>query len=152
MVKEWLPTSNYWDPIRDRNEAFEIVDIRGFKKLGRTGYYLVQYKPRILDADDEFPLEFLEVRGRPWPLTEWLVTTELTRRTRVNDFLKKRKRWFAKITNIGGIEEVLERRVQEYKLLREQKYKLLRELKKRGKTVESGVIELDEDDGGNPKG
>ena len=55
MVKEWLPTSNYWDPIRDRNEAFEIVDIRGFKKLGRTGYYLVQYKPRIIDADDEFP-------------------------------------------------------------------------------------------------
>ena len=31
-------------------------------------------------------------------------------------------------------------------------FKLLRELKKRGKTVESGVIELDEDDGGNPKG
>ena len=49
---------NYWDPIRDMNEAFEIVDIRGFKELGRTGYYIVQYKPRILDADDEFPLEF----------------------------------------------------------------------------------------------
>ena len=47
---------------------------------------------------------------------------------------------------------MLERRVQEYRLLREQKYKLLRELKKGGKTVESGVIELDEDDGGNPKG
>ena len=46
---------------------------------------------------------------------------------------------------------MLERRIQEYKLLREQKYKLLRELKKRGKTVESGVIELDEDDGGNPR-
>ena len=29
------------------------------------------------------------------------------------------------------MEEVLERIVQEYKLLREQKYKLLRELKKR---------------------
>ena len=38
--------------------AFEIVDIRGFKKLGRTGNYLVQYKPRILNADDEFPLDF----------------------------------------------------------------------------------------------
>ena len=37
------------------NEAFEIVDIRGFKKLGRTGYYLVQYKLRILDADDLIP-------------------------------------------------------------------------------------------------
>ena len=41
LVKEWMSTSNYWDPIRDRNEAFEIVDIRGFRKLGRTGYYLV---------------------------------------------------------------------------------------------------------------
>ena len=47
------------------NEAFEIVDIRGFKKLGRTGYYLVQYKPRVLDADGEFPLEFPEMRERP---------------------------------------------------------------------------------------
>ena len=35
LVEEWLQTSNYWDPIRDRNEAFEIVDIRGFKELGR---------------------------------------------------------------------------------------------------------------------
>ena len=35
LVKERIPTSNYWDPIRDMNEAFEIVDIRGFKKLGR---------------------------------------------------------------------------------------------------------------------
>jgi len=25
------------------NEAFEIVDIRGFEELGNTGYYLVQY-------------------------------------------------------------------------------------------------------------
>jgi len=65
LVKEWISTSNYWDPIRNMNEAFEIVDIRGFKKLVRTGSYLVQYKPRILDADDEFPLEFPEVRGRP---------------------------------------------------------------------------------------
>ena len=35
LVKEWMQTYNYWDPIRDKNEAFEIVDIRGFKKLGR---------------------------------------------------------------------------------------------------------------------
>jgi len=66
LVKERMPTSKHWDPIRDKNEAFQIVDIRGFEKLGRTGYYLVQYKSRILDADDEFPLEFSEVRGRPW--------------------------------------------------------------------------------------
>jgi len=46
----------------------------------------------------------------------------------------------------------VERRVQDYKLLRDPKYKLLRELKKEGKTVESGVIELDEDDEGNPRG
>ena len=37
LVKEWLPTSNYWDPIRDMNEAFQIVDIRGFMKLSNTG-------------------------------------------------------------------------------------------------------------------
>ena len=46
--------------------------------MGRTGNYLVQYKPRMLDADDEFPLEFPEVRGRLWPLTDWLVASELT--------------------------------------------------------------------------
>jgi hypothetical protein len=57
--------------------AFEIVDIRGFKKLGRTGNYLVQYKPRILDADDEFLFEFSEVRGRPWPLTD-LISQKLS--------------------------------------------------------------------------
>ena len=113
LVKEWMPTSNYWDPTRDMNEAFEIVDIRGFKKLVRTGYYLVQYKPRILNADDEFPLEFPEVRGRPWPLIDWLVTGELTRRIGGNDFLKRRKEWFAEI-NIQGIEVGLEQRVQEY--------------------------------------
>ena len=67
-------------------------------------------------------------------------------------FNMKRKKLFAKITNIGGVEEVLVRRVQEYKLLREQKYKFVRELKKRGKTMASGVMEMDEDDGGNPKG
>ena len=71
------------------------MDIRGFKKLGRTGNYLVQYKPRMLDADDEFPLEFPEVRGKPWPLTDWLVTSELTRRIVGNDFLEMRKKWFA---------------------------------------------------------
>ena len=49
-MKEWMPTSNYWDPVRDMNEALVIVGIRGFKKLDNTGYYLVQYKPVILDA------------------------------------------------------------------------------------------------------
>ena len=77
MVKEWMPTYNFWDPIRDKNEAFEVVDIKGFKKSGNTGYYLVQYKPRILDADEEFPLEFPEMRGRPWLLTDWSLTREL---------------------------------------------------------------------------
>jgi hypothetical protein len=41
--------------------------------------------------------------------------------------LGRRKKWFA-VKNIKGTEVVLERRVQEYKLLREQKYKLLGEL------------------------
>jgi len=75
------------------------------------------------------------MRGRPWPLTEWLVTRKLTRTIRGNDFLKRRNKWRAKIKNVQGIEVVLERRVQEYqeyKLLREHKYNLLRELK-RGK-------------------
>ena len=89
--------------------------------------------------------------GRPRPLTDWLVTSELTGRIGGNDILKRRKEWIA-VKNIQGIEVVLERRVQEYRLLREQKYKLLREINKGGKTLESGVIELDEDDGGNPKG
>jgi hypothetical protein len=43
-------------------------------------------------------------------------------------------------------------REQEYNLLREQKYNLLRELKKGGETLGSGVLELDEDDGGNRRG
>jgi hypothetical protein len=34
------------------------------------------------------------------------------------------------VKNIKGIEVVLERRDQEFKLLREQKYKLLRDFKK----------------------
>ena len=52
-------------------------------------------KPRILDADYEFPLEFLEAKGRPWPLTDWLATIELTWRIDGNAFLKRRKEWFA---------------------------------------------------------
>ena len=55
LVIEWISTSNYCDPIRDMNEAFKSVGIKGIKKLGCTGYYLVEYKPKILDADDEFP-------------------------------------------------------------------------------------------------
>jgi hypothetical protein len=50
-----------------------------------------------LDADDEFPLEFPEVRGRPWPPTDWLVTRELSRRMGGNDLLKRRKEWFARL-------------------------------------------------------
>ena len=110
LAKEWMQTSNYWDPIGNMNEEFQIVDIRGYKKLGRTGFYLVQYKPRVLDANGEFPLEFPEERGRPWPLTDWLVTSELTGRIGGKDFLKRRKKCFA-TKNIQGIEAVLERRV-----------------------------------------
>ena len=66
--------------------------------------------------------------------------------------MEEEKKWFSKIKNTEGTEVVLVRGVQKYKLLREQKYKLLRELKEWGKTMESMVIELDEDDGGNPKG
>jgi hypothetical protein len=31
-----------------------------------------------LDADDELPLGFPEVRGRPWPPTDWLVSYKWT--------------------------------------------------------------------------
>ena len=41
-----------WDLIRDMNEAFEIVDIRGLKELGNSSYYLVQYEPKILDLHE----------------------------------------------------------------------------------------------------
>ena len=61
------------------------------------------------------------MRGRPWPLADWSVTCELTQRIGGNDFLKRRKKWVA-TKNIARIEVILERRVQEYKLLREQKY------------------------------
>ena len=98
----------------------------------RAIYYQVHYKLRIFDADDKFPLEFPEVRGRPWPIIDWLVTRELTRRIGGSVFLQRRKEWFA-VKNMKGIEVVLERKVLEYKLLREQKYKLLRELGKRAK-------------------
>ena len=109
----------------------------------RAIYYLVQFKLRIMDADDKFQLDFPEVRGRPWPIIDWLVTRELTRRIDGSVFLQRRKEWFA-VKNMKGIEVVLEVRVQEYKLLRE--------LKKGGEIVESRVIELDEDNGGNPRG
>ena len=74
-------------------------------------------------------MKFLEVGGRPWPPSDWLVALELTRRIRGNEFLERRKKWFD-VKNTKGTEVVLERRVQEYKLLREQKHKLLGELKK----------------------
>ena len=53
----------------------------------------------------------------PWPLTDWLVTSELIRRIGGNDFLKSKKEWFAD-KNIEGIDVVLERRVQEKTSLR----------------------------------
>jgi hypothetical protein len=69
-----MQTSNYWDMIRDMHEVFEFVDIRGFMRLGNPGYCLVQCKPGVFDADDEFPIS----RGEreTWPLTDWLVTSE----------------------------------------------------------------------------
>ena len=67
--------------------------------------------------------------------------------------MKRRKEKFAKNPNMRGIdvvlERVVERRVQDYKLLRDPNYKLLRKLIKEGKSVESGMIELDE---GNSRG
>jgi len=91
LVEEWLITSNTWDPVEQINEVFIIEDIRGFRKEGRKGMYLVEYAPRILEADPEYPIEMPEVRGLPWPLKDWLSTTEL--RTRIDgedEYLKER--------------------------------------------------------------
>ena len=91
LVEEWLKKSNRWDPVEQKNEAFIIKDVRGFKKEGRKGMYLVEYAPRILEADPEYPIEMPEVRGLPWPLKDWLSTTEL--RTRIDgedEYLKER--------------------------------------------------------------
>ena len=63
-------------------------------------------------------MKFLEVGMRPWPPSDWLVALELSRRIRGNEFLERRKKWFD-VKNTKGTEVVLERRVQEYKLLRE---------------------------------
>ena len=55
-------------------KRFRLWILEDLRNRAERGYYLVQYKPRILYADDEFPLEFPEVRGRSWPLTDWLAT------------------------------------------------------------------------------
>ncbi len=47
------------------------------------------YESRKLDADVEFPSEFPEVRGRPWPLNDWVQTNGLTRKIGGGTYLKK---------------------------------------------------------------
>ena len=91
LVEEWLKKTNRWDPVEQKNEAFIIKDVRGFKKEGRKGMYLVEYEPRILEADPEYPIEMPEVRGLPWPLKDWLSTTELRARIdREDEYLNER--------------------------------------------------------------
>ena len=83
--------SNQWDPVTQKNETFIIEDIREFKKVGRRQMFLVVYKPRVLEADEEYPMEMPEVRGLPWLMEDWLSTTELRRRIDKNDeYLKRR--------------------------------------------------------------
>lgn len=122
VIQEWFLTSNVWDPIRNQNEVFEIEDIMSFKKIGRKGYFLVVYAPRTLAADIEFPIEFPEVKGKPWPLKDWIATSELTPRIRGDKVLLNKK---TKVVNW---------------------YNLLEEIKKRGRTVAvDGVIEIVDD-------
>ena len=65
-MKEWIWTSNYWDPIRDMNEAFEIVDIKGFRNLAERVIILCNINRLYWMQMMTFPLEFPEVvRGRP---------------------------------------------------------------------------------------
>ena len=96
-----VPRSNQWDEENDRNEGFEIKDIRGCKKRGNRREYLVKYGPRELEAAIEFPEEFLQVKGRPWDLVDWLSTTELGGWIGRDIVLRRRMNWFRLMKEIG---------------------------------------------------
>ena len=84
----------------DRNEGFEIRDIRGYRKGGNRKEYLVEYGPRVLEADIEFPEEFPEVEGRPWELVDWLSTTELGRMIGGDIVMRRRMNWYRMMNDI----------------------------------------------------
>mgnify|MGYP007121700340 CR=1 FL=1 len=85
---------NEWNENDGRNEGFEIRDIRGYRKRGNRREYLVEYEPRVLEADIEFPEELPAVNGRPWDLVDWVTTTELGRRIGKDIVLRKRMEWY----------------------------------------------------------
>ena len=71
--------------------------------------FLVVYKPKVLEADEEYPMEMPEVRGLPWLMEDWLSTTELRRRIDKNDeYLKRRIEEVKLAVGAGGgiVEEV----------------------------------------------
>lgn len=108
LIEDWLPTSNQWDPVTQKNEKFVIEDIRDFKKVGRKQMFLVEYEPRILEADEEYPMEMPEVRGLPWMMEDWLSATELRRRIDKEDAYLKRRIEEVKLAvgaGVGIVEE-----------------------------------------------
>ena len=94
LIEKWMPGSNEWNENDGRNEGFEIRDIRGYRKRGNRREYLVEYEPRVLEADIEFPEELPAVNGRPWDLVDWVTTTELGRRIGKDIVLRKRMEWY----------------------------------------------------------
>ena len=100
FVNEWLISFNVWDPVNDRNEVFEIADIRGYKKKRLAEYYLLEYTPRILEADAEYPEEFPEIMGKPWSLVDWVSKSNLGRRIGNDEYLRTRMDWYKMLNGI----------------------------------------------------
>ena len=100
LIEKWMPGSNEWNENDGRNEGFEIRDIRGYRKRGNRREYLVEYEPRVLEADIEFPEELPAVNGRPWDLVDWVTTTELGRRIGKDIVLRKRMEWYRLMNEI----------------------------------------------------
>ena len=126
LVEEWMINSNIYDEERDWEETFVIADIRGYKKVGNSQLCLVEYEPRVLEADVEFPEDFPAVRGKPWPLQDWIALTQLRPRIKENEYVSGRVKLY-----------------QEW-----NKSKVLEDIKRRGTTLGvEGVIGVDEDVG-----
>jgi len=75
-IDEWLPTSNYYDKVRDRDELFEIQSIDRYSKVGRKERYLVRYELRVFPADIDFPEDLPQIQGLPWRIDKEYIDSE----------------------------------------------------------------------------
>ena len=92
----------------------------------RNKQFCVEYEPRVLEADVEFPEEFSAVRGKPWSFEDWIPLTRLRPRIKENEYVSGRMKLY-----------------QEW-----NKSKVLEDIKRRGTTLGvEGVIGVDEDVG-----